>query len=106
MTVRYDISCGRLSPAFVPTKYSVPVAAVDAAIGEGFRTGAGHQRQRSWTSSILGVLEIVLGLAVLVWRNDFGPLFYTVVTVWAFGAAFVLLREALRQRSLANSKTG
>src|SRR6185295_2546187 len=42
MTVRYDISCGRLSPEFVPTRYSVPVAAVVAAIGEGFRTGADH----------------------------------------------------------------
>ena len=72
---------------------------------EGFRTGSGHQRQRSWTSSLLGVLEIVLGLAVLVWRDDFGPFFYTVVTIWAFGAAFVLLREALRQRSRVISKT-
>ena len=43
---------------------------------------------------------------VLAWRDDFGAFFYTVVMVWAFGAAFVLLREALRQRSQAMSKTG
>jgi uncharacterized membrane protein HdeD (DUF308 family) len=66
---------------------------------EGFRTESG--RQRSWTSTALGAFEIVLGLVVLVERDDFGPFFYTVVTVWAFAAAFVLLREALRQRSRA-----
>jgi len=70
---------------------------------EGFRTGAGHQRRRSWTSTLLGAFEIVLGLVVLVWRDDFGPFFYTVVTVWAFCAAFVLLREALRQRGISTS---
>lgn len=71
---------------------------------EGFRTESG--RQRSWTSALLGAFEIVLGLLVVVERDDFGPFFYTVVTVWAFAAAFVLLREALRQRSQTMSKTG
>jgi uncharacterized membrane protein HdeD (DUF308 family) len=66
---------------------------------EGFRTGLGRQRQRSWISGLLGAFEIMLGLVVLVWRDDFGPFFYTLVTVWAFIAAFVLLREALLQRS-------
>ena len=72
---------------------------------EGFRTGPDHQRQRSWTSTLLGAFEIVLGLVVLAWRDDFGPIFYAVVTIWAFMAALVLLREALRQRSLAKAKT-
>jgi uncharacterized membrane protein HdeD (DUF308 family) len=71
---------------------------------EGFRTGPGRQRQRSWTSTVLGAFEIVLGLVVLVERDDFGPFFYTVVTIWAFLAAFVLLRQALRQRSLATAR--
>lgn len=71
---------------------------------EGFQTGPGHQRQRSWTSTLLGVLEIVLGLVVLVWRDDFGPVFYAVVTIWAFMAALVLVRQALRQRSHATAK--
>ena len=68
-------------------------------IFEGFRTGPSHQRQRSWTSTLLGVFEIVLGIVVLVWRDDFGPIFYVLVTIWAFVAAFVLLREALRRRT-------
>ena len=36
---------------------------------------------------------------LLLWREEFSPIFYAVVTVWAFVAAFVLLREALRQRA-------
>jgi hypothetical protein len=72
-------------------------------IFEGFRTGSG--RQRSWTSTVLGAFEIVLGLVVLVWRDDFGAFFYTLVMVWAFVAAFVLLREALRQRARAMARS-
>src|SRR5512136_1797841 len=71
---------------------------------EGFRTDPGHQRQRSWTSTLLGAFEIVLGLVVLMWRDDFGSIFYALVTIWAFMAALVLLRQALRQRSRANAK--
>ncbi len=73
---------------------------------EGFRTGATQQRQRSWMSTLLGIFEIVLGLVVLLWRDDFGPIFYALVTIWAFMAALVLLRQALRQRSLARAKAG
>ena len=69
---------------------------------EGFRTGPSHQRQRSWTSTLLGAFEILLGLVVVVWREDFGPVFYTVATIWAFVGAFVLLREALRKRAEAH----
>ena len=45
-------------------------------------------------------------MVVLMWRDDFGPIFYALVTIWAFMAALVLLRQALRQRSLARAKTG
>ena len=72
---------------------------------EGFQTGPDHQRQRSWTSTLLGAFEIVLGLVVLMWRDDFGSIFYALVTIWAFMAALVLLRQALRQRVLAKTKT-
>ncbi len=69
---------------------------------EGFRSGSSHQRQRSWTSTVLGAFEIVLGVVVLVWREDFGPIFYAVATIWAFLGAFVLLREALWKRAEAH----
>lgn len=69
---------------------------------EGVRTGIGIQRQRSWTSTLLGVFEVVLGVVLLVWRQDFGPIFYTLATIWAFLGSFALLSEALRQRSRAS----
>jgi uncharacterized membrane protein HdeD (DUF308 family) len=69
---------------------------------EGIRTGPGRQRQRSWTSTILGAFEIVLGLVVLVWRDDFGPIFYAVASIWAFLGSLVLLREALKKREEAH----
>jgi drug/metabolite transporter (DMT)-like permease len=53
---------------------------------------------------VLGAFEIVLGVVVLVWRDEFGLFFYSVVTVWAFAAALVLLREALRQRAQAKAR--
>ncbi len=71
---------------------------------EGFRTGTDRQRQRSWISTLLGVFEIVLGVVVVLWRDEFGPVFYAVVVIWAFLAAFALLREALRQRAHAQAK--
>jgi uncharacterized membrane protein HdeD (DUF308 family) len=66
---------------------------------EGVRAGPDRQRRRSWTGTLLGAFEIGLGLVLVLWREDFSLIFYAVVTVWAFTAAFVLLREALRQRS-------
>jgi hypothetical protein len=47
----------------------------------------------------LGAFEIGLGLVLLLWREELGLLFYAMVTMWAFIAAFVLLRQALRQRA-------
>lgn len=65
---------------------------------EGFMVGADHHRQRFWLSTLLGIMELLLGISVLVWRQNFGPVFYAVVTVWAFLGAVVLLREALVKR--------
>lgn len=71
---------------------------------EGFRTGTDRQRQRSWTSTLLGAFEILLGVIVLVVRAEFGPAFYAVVTIWAFMAALILFREGLRQRARVRSR--
>jgi uncharacterized membrane protein HdeD (DUF308 family) len=65
---------------------------------EGFRAGADRQRQRSWTSTLLGVFEMGLGAVVVTWREEFGPGFYVIATIWAFLGAFVLLCEALGKR--------
>lgn len=72
-------------------------------IFEGIRTCSGHERHRSWTSALLGIFEIMLGITVLVWRDDFGPLFYAIVAAWAFISAIALLRDALRRRTAGAS---
>jgi uncharacterized membrane protein HdeD (DUF308 family) len=73
---------------------------------EGFRVGPDQQRQRSWVSTLLGLFEIVLGVTVLFWRDDFGSLFYALVTVWALLAALTLLRAGLRQRAQVRARSG
>ena len=72
-------------------------------IFEGLRTGDDRHRQRSWTSTVLGVFEIGLGAVLLTWRDEFGPLFYLISTGWAFLGALVLLREALRKRKVVRA---
>jgi hypothetical protein len=46
---------------------------------EGVRTGPDRLRQRSWTATLLGAFEIGLGLVLLLWREEFSPIFYAVV---------------------------
>jgi uncharacterized membrane protein HdeD (DUF308 family) len=72
---------------------------------EGFRAGKDQHRQRSWASTLLGIFEIALGLVVLLWRDEFGSIFYALVTIWAFLAALILLRQGLRQRARLRSMT-
>jgi uncharacterized membrane protein HdeD (DUF308 family) len=56
-------------------------------------------RRRSWTSTILGVFEIMLGLLLLMSRFEFGRGFYLVAAAWAFTGAAILLGDALRMRA-------
>lgn len=66
---------------------------------EGVQTGPSHERQRSWPSALLGVFEVMIGIVLLVWREDFGPVFYAVVVLWAFISSLILMRDALRLRA-------
>ncbi len=66
---------------------------------EGIRTGPGHQRQRSWTSTLAGRFRDCAGRSGTGVADDFGPIFYRGASVWAFLGAFVLLREALKKRA-------
>jgi hypothetical protein len=43
-------------------------------------------------------------VVVLTWRDEFGPVFYLMTTVWALLDAFVLLREALQKRAESRHK--
>jgi uncharacterized membrane protein HdeD (DUF308 family) len=80
------------------------------AVG-GFRTGADAVRQWSWSSFLLGVFEVVLGILLLVTPSEHGSLIYWAASIWAFIGAFILLAEALRirakrRRQKGNVKTG
>jgi uncharacterized membrane protein HdeD (DUF308 family) len=55
-------------------------------------------RQRPWTSVILGVFEIVLGVLLLTSYSNLGKVFYLIATGWAFTGAAMLLGDALRLR--------
>jgi uncharacterized membrane protein HdeD (DUF308 family) len=68
------------------------------AVG-GFRTGEGAHRQWSWSSFLLGVFEIVLGVLLLVTPLEQGSPTYWVASIWAFIGAFILLGDALRIRA-------
>jgi uncharacterized membrane protein HdeD (DUF308 family) len=67
------------------------------AVG-GFRTEDAGRRW-SWTSLILGIFEIVLGVLLLVSPLDPGPFVYLAAVIWAFVGSFMLLGDALRQRA-------
>ena len=67
------------------------------AVG-GFRTEDAGRRW-SWTSLILGIFEIVLGVLLLASPLELGPFVYLSATAWAFVGAFMLLGDALRQRA-------
>jgi uncharacterized membrane protein HdeD (DUF308 family) len=64
----------------------------------GFRTHDDGRRW-SWTSLILGIFEIVLGVLLLTSPLNLGPFAYLAAAVWAFVGAFMLLGDALRQRA-------
>jgi uncharacterized membrane protein HdeD (DUF308 family) len=61
-------------------------------------------RRRPWTSTILGVFEIVLGMLLLTSRLEFGKVFYLVAAAWAFAGAALLLGDALRMRVQSRSQ--
>jgi uncharacterized membrane protein HdeD (DUF308 family) len=56
----------------------------------GFPSASGGQR--SWTSIILGLFEIVLAILVLVTPLVYSPLLYWTITLWAFLGGFLLIR--------------
>jgi uncharacterized membrane protein HdeD (DUF308 family) len=73
------------------------------AVG-GFRTGEGKARERSWPSLILGIFEGVLGGLLILSPTNLRPGVYWAAAIWAFLGAFMLLRDALRQRAQARQE--
>ncbi len=66
----------------------------------GFRVGEDAVRQWSWTSFLLGVFEIILGILLFISSSTgLGAGIFVAATIWAFIGAFMLISDALRQRS-------
>lgn len=63
----------------------------------GFRS-QDEERSRKWTSSLLGIFEIVLGVALAFNPQERGPIVYLAGTIWAFLGGLVLMLDALRIR--------
>jgi uncharacterized membrane protein HdeD (DUF308 family) len=72
----------------------------------GFRSGPDvaqpgePRRRRSWTSLILGVFEVVLGLVLVVAPMERGPVLHFVASVWAMLGGAILIGDALSLRRL------
>jgi uncharacterized membrane protein HdeD (DUF308 family) len=75
----------------------------------GFRTAEDATRQLSRLSILLGLFEVVLGLALVVQPLDQGLIIYLGASIWAMVGGTILIGDALRLRSrarAASSKEG
>jgi uncharacterized membrane protein HdeD (DUF308 family) len=67
----------------------------------GFRTGELRARQRSRTSFLLGVLEVILGIALFILPLERGTLLHLLLTAWALLGGLILLLDAFHLRRAA-----
>jgi uncharacterized membrane protein HdeD (DUF308 family) len=75
----------------------------------GFRTGQDATRQLSRLSILLGLFEVVLGVALVLEPLDQGMIIYVGASIWAMVGGTILVGDALRLRSrarTASSKEG
>lgn len=63
----------------------------------GFPSARGANR--SWTSVILGLFEIVLAILVLYSPLEYSPFLYWTITLWAFLGGFLLFSGAWQRRN-------
>jgi len=64
-------------------------------LAEGLPNVREGRLERSWFSVLLGVFEVVLGLAVLYTPLEFGPALYWAATLWSLAGAIWLFSQAL-----------
>lgn len=69
----------------------------------GFRTGEQASRQWSWTSFLLGLFEVILGLLLVIAPQDRGVLAYLAASIWALLGGLILIGDALRVRRASKS---
>jgi uncharacterized membrane protein HdeD (DUF308 family) len=69
----------------------------------GFRSRDG-ERHRRWTSTLLGVFEVLLGLILFLEPLEWGPLIQLVAMGWALLGGAILMLDALRIRRRIQSE--
>jgi uncharacterized membrane protein HdeD (DUF308 family) len=67
----------------------------------GFRIGEDAHRKWSWTSFILGVFEIVLGLMLIFEPMGRSIFFYLAASIWALVGGIILILDAISLRRAA-----
>ena len=78
----------------------------------GFRAGPEEaqsgepRRKQSWTSLMLGVFEVVLGLVLVAAPMERGPVLHFVASVWALLGGAILIGDALRLRRTRLGRQG
>lgn len=68
----------------------------------GFRDRVTAVRHRTWTSVLLGIFEIVLGVQLIIAPLDLGPVFYVAGMIWALVGGAILIGDALMVRRAAS----
>lgn len=64
----------------------------------GFRTGANHTRERSTTSFLLGVIEVIGGVLLFIIQLEYGTLLDFLLIAWALCGGLILIFDALYLR--------
>jgi uncharacterized membrane protein HdeD (DUF308 family) len=64
----------------------------------GFQQGPERTRQWSWTSFLLGLFEVILGLMLVINPLTRDIWVYLAASIWALVGGFILITDALRVR--------
>lgn len=64
----------------------------------GFREWQSATRHRTVTSTLLGIFEMVLGLALIISPLERGPVAYMAASIWALIGGIILIGDALAER--------
>jgi uncharacterized membrane protein HdeD (DUF308 family) len=61
----------------------------------GFRKRITEEREWTWTSFLLGIFEIILGLALVITPLKLGPVAYLAASIWALLGGLILISDAM-----------
>lgn len=70
----------------------------------GFRTGDDHAHQWSWSSFLLGLFEIILGVLLVLAPGTLNRSIYWAASIWALIGGALLIGDGLRLRQARKQK--